>query len=231
MGIYRHSNPIPMRPITKVFLLIVVAFVVYLLWPRTPNLKGFDPAVMAKLQVTDWTAQRDGKGWEALTTRFKIYTSQYNFSPVGAYRMAQSQAEGLTAVKVSEEDKSNEVAESRALSAFTEKYAMMKRAAKEETEPDSLAREEIAWWTLVFEKAPASEVEAPITHILAARYGGVPEDFVDVAANLAEAQQLVFSNQATDAASGMSAVDYAQEGYKLLKEIAAAPAKDAAPQQ
>jgi hypothetical protein len=29
----------------------------------------------------------------------------------------------------------------------------------------------------------------------------------------------------------MSAVDYAQEGYKLLKEIAAAPAKDAAPQQ
>jgi hypothetical protein len=218
-----------MRPITKVFLLIVIAFVAYLLWPRTADLKGFNPEEMAKLKVADWTAQRDGKKWDALVARFKIYTSQYHFSPVGAYRMAQSQEAALAAVKASEADKSNNVAESRALSAFTEKYAMMKRDAKENTEPDSLAREEIAWWTLIMEKAPLSEVEGPITHIMAARYGGVAEDYVDVASNLAYAQQMVFASQDRDSESGMSPVDYAREGYKLLKEIAATPPKDAQP--
>jgi hypothetical protein len=40
---FRRHYEIAMRPITKILLLVIVAFVVYLLWPRTANMKGFDP--------------------------------------------------------------------------------------------------------------------------------------------------------------------------------------------
>ncbi len=210
-----------MRNITKIFLLIVAAFVVYLIWPRTPNLKGFDPAELAKLQVEAWHAEKDGKGMASLIALYKIYTAQFHFSPLAAFRMAQSQKAALAEMKRLQSAGEN-ADESKALEAFTEKYSLMKRQASEQTDPDALAREEYAVYSLALGGAPTNEVAEPVSRIMAARYGGAAQDFMDAAMNIAQAQVMVWAAQ-SQGDEGQGALDYAREGYKLLKEVANTP--------
>jgi hypothetical protein len=221
-----------MRNITKVLLLIVAAFLVYVIWPRTPNLKGFDPNEMAKLTVDDWIARKDGKNFASMVARYKIYSSQFNLSPLTAYRMAQNDVAGTNALRslkgidTAGGENADTVAaiESKATTALTEKFAMMKVPATEGGGADALAREEVARFSLVLKGAPSEEIAGPIARIYAAEYGGTPEDFAEVASNLGYAQWMIFSDTATSP-DGMSALDYTREGFKLLKEVAnAAPA-------
>ncbi|MDD5199926.1 MAG: hypothetical protein PHC88_08990 [Terrimicrobiaceae bacterium] len=212
-----------MRPISKVLLLIVAAFLVYLLLPRTPNLKGFDPVELAKLEVSAWKAEKANKGTDALIARFRIYTSQFHFAPVTAFRMAQSEAAALEGLKREKDGNMNPGDENRALSAFTEKYALMKGQMKADFDADALAREEMGWQMALRDGGPVSEVAAPITHVLAALYGGLPEDFVDVATSLANSQAEILGENRSGVDSAQGAEEAAREGYKLLKEIATTP--------
>jgi hypothetical protein len=215
-----------MRPITKILLLVVVAFFVYLLWPRTPNLKGFDPATLADLQVRVWQADKLGKGLDAMMARYKIYAAQFNFSPVAAFQIARAQGNAVKQVASAKQPNGDAADENRALSALTEKYTVWKTQTHGDFDPDALAREEYAWRALEVDGAKTEEVAAPMTRIYAAIYGGVPEDFIDVGTDLAGARAMIFGLQSP--ADGEDPVrgakETAREGFKLLKEIAAAPA-------
>jgi hypothetical protein len=214
-----------MRNITKILLLIVLAFFVYLLWPRTPNLKGFDPGVLAKLEVQNWQAQKAGKGFDAVIARYKIFSSQYNFSPISAYRIAQSQGDALNHLKLSRQPGGDPAEENRTLSALTEKYTWIKKQAKGTFDPDAMARDEFGWRTLEMDGAPPDEVAAPLARLLAALYGGAPEDFTEVATSLMSARARIFQDDsaASDENPVTAAQTTAQEAYTLLKEIATAP--------
>ncbi len=215
----------PVRPITKIFLLAVVAFVVYLLWPRTGDLKAFQPAEMAKLAVANWQAQKQGKPFDAFLSRFQIYSSQYRFGPVPAFRIAQSQDAGLSELKISRAQGGDATNENRSLQAFTEQYVWIKKQANLDFDPDSLAREEFTWRTMVLDARPESKIVEPYAKILAGLYGGAPKDFEDVAAGLVHARALIFSD--TPPADGTDPVEMAKglalEAYTLLKEIASTP--------
>jgi hypothetical protein len=212
-----------MRNITKLFLLIVAAFAVYVLWPRTPSFRNFDPAVLAKLKVEDWTAQRDGEALAGLLARYKVFASQYGFPPVTALHMARNQDVAMAEVRRLRLA-GNGVDDTRAVAALTEKYVMMKRGTKDASvDADSLAREEVTWCTLLLDKAAPKDVAVPQAQLLAARYGGEAKQFADVAMNLAYAQVLVFHGSASGAEPGWTARDYAREGYRQLKEIVAKP--------
>jgi len=218
-----------MRNITKILLLIIFAFVVYLLWPRTPDMKAFDPAALAKLEVENWQAQKAGKGFSAVIARYKIFTTQYHFAPISAYRISQSQADALEHLKSSQDQSADPAEENRVLSALTEKYTWIKQQTKGTFDPDAMAREELGWRTLELNKASTDEIVGPLTRILAAFYGGAPEDFKQVAGDLISARALIFGDEAPadDANPTVTAKTTAEEGYKLLKEIAASPAAPA----
>jgi hypothetical protein len=225
-GILRENDFSAMRPITKILLLVVVAFFVYVLWPRTPNLKGFDPGAMADLQVQAWQADKLGKGLDAMVARYKIFASQYNFSPVAAFQIARAQGNAVKEIASVKQPNGDAADENRALSALTEKYTVWKTQTHADFDPDALAREEYAWRALEIDGAKTEEIAAPMTRIFAAIYGGVPGDFVDVGTDLASARGMIFGQQApTDGGDPVRAAkETAKEGYSLLKEIAAAPA-------
>ncbi len=221
-----------MRNITKIVLLLIIAFVVYLLWPRTPSLKGFDPAELARLQVLDWQSEKADKGLGAVMTRYKIYTSQYHFAPVSAFRIAQSQGAALEHQKLSREPGA-EVEENRALASLTEKYTWIKQQTKGDFNPDALAREEFGWRNLELdENAPPEAATDALARILAGLYGGAAGDFTEVATNLEGARALILKDGAAaadDANPAATAQTAAREAYTLLKEIASVP--PAAPAQ
>lgn len=213
-----------MRNITKIFILIVVAFVVYLLWPRTPSLKEFNPAELAKLQVEEWQTEKGGKPGGSLWIRFKIYTSQYHFSPVAAFRMAQSEGAALSAIKPAEAS-AEAMNDQSIVMRFTEKYAAMKRHLGADFDANALAQEEYTWRSLLADNAPADQLTGPVSNILAGLYGGAPADFAQVAADIVNAQGYIFGTvtPADGAEPRTAAESTAQEGFQLLKEIAAQP--------
>jgi hypothetical protein len=214
----RNPHLYGMRNITKIFLLIVVAFFVYLLWPRNGDLKAFKPAELAKLEVENWKAQKAGKGVDSLVARFKIYTSQYGFSPIAAYRVASAQSSALENLKTARLPNADPNDENRVLSALTEKYTWIKKQVKGSFDPDSVARDEMVWRMKELDNAPQAESLVPMTNVLAALFGGQPAEFHDVAVSLLTARGAVFGE-----ASDVNPVETATEAYKLLKEIAQTP--------
>lgn len=213
-----------MRPITKIFLLAVVAFIVYLIWPRNPDIKGFDPAVLAGLDVKTWVAEKRDKGFDALKTRFTIYSSQYKFPPVPSYRIAQSEAGGIKSLKkaLSRADAPDVAEENRATMAFTQKYVTIKKQTGAEFSPDVLAREEVGWRMLELGGSPSNEVAAPIARILAAIYGGEYVDYETVALDIAAARSLIFGETIPDDVTDpvQTAEDMTRDALSLLKELA-----------
>jgi hypothetical protein len=223
-----------MRPITKIFLLLVVAFVVYLIWPRTADMKAFDPARLGGLQVAAWQAEKAGKGLDALKARYSIYSSQYGFDPISAFRIAQNQASAWKSVKRSREaNDPNE--ESRSIAALTEKYTTIKKQAKGDFDPAALAREEfavlLAWFVeeTGAQSDGAMDAVTPQARIFAGLYGGSEADFMDVAAELGKARTLVVKGDASTGQPDIStAKTTAIEADKLLSEIAKTPVEPAA---
>jgi hypothetical protein len=213
-----------MRPITKILLLVVVAFFVYLLWPRTPNLKTFDPAALAGLQVRTWQAEKLGKGMDAFLARYKIFAEQYHFSPVAAFQIARAQGNAIKEIAASKQG-ADSFNENQALSALTVKYTVWKTQTHADFDPDALAREELAWRSLEIDGAKPEEIAASMSRILAPIYGGVPEDFLDASTDVANARELIFGRLEPSEGGNpaQEAKTTATEGYSLLKEIATTP--------
>lgn len=214
-----------MRPITKILLLLVAAFIVYLVWPRTPDLRAFDPKALAQLEVKSWEAGKDGSS--ALIPRFQIYASQLRFSPIAAFKIAQIDGEALASLKRGRGENAAPGEETRVVAALTEKYSIIKRDARGTFEPGDLARDEMAWISFVLDGAPLEEVITPAANLLAAIYGGDPAQFTQAATNLAAAQLAVFGTPSEDVISAGGPEAVAREGYDLLKEIANAPVGEA----
>jgi hypothetical protein len=214
-----------MRNITKILLLVVVAFVVYLLWPRTGDLKAFNPGELAGLEVQKWQAQKRGKGFDTLMARFKIYSSQYHFSPIAAFRIAQNEGAALAHLKLSAQEGADPAEENHALLALTEKYTAIKKQTKVAIDADAMAREEFSLLTLEMAGAAANDEAAPLAQILAGLYGGQPGDFADVTTNLVAARALIFNDAAASAVANPAATAQAtaKEAYGLLKEVATTP--------
>ena len=206
-----------MRNITKILLLVVVAFAVYLLWPRTPDLKAFKPKEMAELQIREWQAEKSGRGMGALLARFKIYASQFHFPPITAFRIAQTQGGALSRIAGAQTDPGEEI---RAVNSLREKYVMIKSGVNASFDADALAREEFTW--RVAEKNPETESDPVVPgmcRIYAVLYGGQPEDFTDAVTSIAKARAMILSGEGDVA----EATNDASEGYSLLREVALTP--------
>jgi len=222
-----------MRPITKIFLVVLAAFVVYLLWPRTADMKRFDPAKLAALQVQNWQAQKAGSGFGALKARYVIYTSQYNFDPISAFRIAQNQAAAIKSLKLSREENGDPNEETRAIAALTEKYTWIRKQAKLQYDADAMAREEFGWLLAEYGgdggtnpdgSATSADMISPLSGVLAGLYDGNAEDFQQVAELIVKARSLIFKGDpATGQPDVYTAKTTAEEAYRLLKEIAATP--------
>jgi hypothetical protein len=210
-----------MRPITKVFLLLLVALFAYLIWPRTTDLKQFVPGDLANLEVENWTAQKQDKGLGLLMVRYKIYTSQYNFPPLDAFGIAQNEAAASKEIAAARAANGDPAIENRALAALTEKYARIKKQAKGDFDADAMAREQLEWHRLELDKAPAQDVAASLSRILAGLYGGDASEFLQVADGITAARGSILGDEAPTEGSDPKVV--ALDAYSLLKEIASTP--------
>lgn len=212
-----------MRPITKIFLLIVVALIVFLLWPRSGSLSGFTPQTLSISEVKIWKDAANGQVLPELFERTKVYIMEYGFSPVAALRVAhnQSRAEEL----VRKEDDSGDL-DAKLLPLMQEKYAIIRRETKSEFDLAAAARTELAW--LVVQKKPGNSGAVTNTRaaMLAAVYGGDPARYREIARDLVMARRIVTAAEPPkDVSDPVAAAEgLALKAYEnLKKQVDSAP--------
>ncbi len=217
-----------MRPITKIFLLLVVAFIVYVLWPRTPNLAGFDPAKIAPIEVESWDSALKAKGVDFIVQRYQIYANEWGLSPVAALRIAMKENDGIGTLRRLADSSDREI---RSLPAFQEKYVILKRQTGRDFDSDTLARDEVAWRSHEIDAANYDVIARPMAEILAGLYGGTGDRYIEIAYNIVSARALLDGATLPEGFSDpiSAAEEITEQSYVELKEALAESATEPAP--
>ena len=85
------------RTIISIVLLAVAAAGVYGFWPRKPDLRGFDPAGMARLETAMWRDYYEKHYPTLLYHLYEVSRTQFGFSPLNGLRIAFSAARAAKA--------------------------------------------------------------------------------------------------------------------------------------
>ncbi len=209
-----------MRPITKVLLSIVAAFVVYLLWPRAPEMVDFSPPQLAELQIESWQNEQSG-GFGQTLAAFKTFAFGYGFSPIASFQIAHSAASSAAILR----DRLPDLhvgSETRALVPLQEKYVVIQRQTEMDFDSDACARAEIAWRVIELDGGKPQAVAQAMASFYATFYGGEPGMYLDSAKSFAGARALLNGAPLPEGYSSAhtAALDAAVDGFdQLLKAI------------
>ncbi len=211
-----------MRPITKILLLIVVAFFVYLLWPRNPTLTEFTPTELARLEMRAWQAEADG-GFGAMIPLFRIYAFHYGVAPLASFQIASAETGAVSVLRKFAGDPDG-LGPSRALVPLQEKYVILRRQTGRDFDSDACARGEISWREIELEGGKPEAVATAMASCYAAFFGGESGDYLATARNLAGARALLFGAKLPEGYSDRerAALELATDGYRELHASLAA---------
>lgn len=207
-----------MRQITKIFLLLVVAFVAYLVWPRTPSLRGFEPTELAELQVASWQDELASSGLKSIWTVFQIYSQQYGLSPIASLRVAQNE---VSAEKIVHKALGTAAGDQRALVVLQEKYVLIGKQLGSELNTDASARAELAWRVIEAEKGSTESVAEAMASWFGVLYGGKSRDYLSAARQLAGSRAVLFGAKLPVGYYDpkRAALELATDGYRQLSKI------------
>jgi hypothetical protein len=160
---------------TTAFLLAAVA--AYVSWPRSPDLRAFDPAAMARLETAMW---RDYYEKHYPTLFYHLAESsrtQFGFSPLESIRIALRAAR---AARTFQPTHSRHQAEA-AIPDLVTYYALLQPAAPVLFDVQEVANRELDWWQARRESVAPETYGLTIAAVAALTYGR-PEDDPDIVA-------------------------------------------------
>jgi hypothetical protein len=134
-----------MSPFAKFLALLLVAFLVYVLWPRTPDLTRLNPAQAAKHEAAAWQSLRAGNLWGGVKEYYLLFDRDLGFSPVRAFTLAQQAARAQMNVLGSSEPEQQETSVQRLI----EHYAIFKRDLGSELDAAAAGRSHFNTWVMV----------------------------------------------------------------------------------
>lgn len=204
-----------MSPFVKGIVFIVLAVVVYALWPRTPALNKPAPEKIAAQETKAWRALADGQGMAALYRYYLIYDLQYGFSPVRALSLAQ-QRTGAVGKILKAADEADMENNTRPLTEF---YVIVKRDTGAEFDAATLARMDAAVWSSVASKAWGEGLAKQNAALFADLHGLTELQTAATGKLRAQAFEKAFSGSPS-AGDWSSVRSLLQQSYEALKSAA-----------
>jgi hypothetical protein len=196
-----------------VFALVLSA---YASWPRHADLRGFEPAEIARLETAMWRDYYDRRYPALFYHLYELSRTQFGFSPLESLRIALSAA---SAAKAFQPTRSRGEA-AVALPELAVYYALLRPAAPVAFDVDKLARLELDWWQARREAVGPRDYGRTIAEVAALTYGKSPDDQAIAASGVARAEAMAYRDARRE---GMTERDWAEiegqllQAYKLLK--------------
>lgn len=204
------------RKIITALALLIGAAAVYAIWPRTADLRAFDPPEMARLETAMWRDYYEKHYPRLFWHLYESTRSQFGFSPLQSVRIALSAAE---AAKAFQPTRSRAEADA-ALPSLVTYYGLLRSAAPTSFDTETVARRELDWWQARREAVGPREYGVTIADVAAATYGK-PADNADIRAfGVGRAEAMAFRDAR---GQGITDADWAaigtqlREAYRRLK--------------
>jgi len=152
--------------------LVLGAIAAYGLWPRAADLRGFEPAEIARLETAMWHDYYD-KRYGALFYRlYELSRTQFGFSPLDSLRIAWAAAQ---AAKAFQPTRSREAANA-ALPPLVTYYRLLASAAPGGFDVEEAARLELDWWQARREAVGPEQYGVTVARVAAITYGKRPDE-------------------------------------------------------
>ena len=152
--------------------LILGALVAYVSWPRTADLRGFEPAEIAWLETAMWRDYYDQRYGALFHHLYALSRTQFGFSPLDSLRIAWAAAQ---AAKTFQPTRSREAANA-ALPPLVSYYRLLASAVPGGFDVEEAARLELDWWQARREAIDPEQYGVTVARVAAITYGKGPDE-------------------------------------------------------
>jgi hypothetical protein len=180
-----------MSPFAKFLSLLLVAVLVYVLWPRTPDLTRLNPAEAAKHEAAAWQALQEGKVWSAVKEYYLLFDRDLGFSPVRAFTLAQQAAREQMNVLTS----SDPLVQETSIQRFIEHYAIFKRDLGSELDAAVAGRSHFNSWVMVEAGNFSTTLQDELSRLYSALFAVEPTTIQTAVTARVEALREAFSKK------------------------------------
>ena len=197
------------RTILLTLAAAMAATCAYACWPRAADLRGFDPAAMARLETAMWRDYYD-KHYPALFYHFyQVSRTQFGFSPIKSLHISVAAA---AAAKTFQPTRARHEADA-ALPHLVTYFRDLASAAPVDFDLAEAARLELDWWQARREKVGPRDYGVTVAHVTALTYGRSAQDEAMLRSGVARAEAMAYRDAR---GQGMGEQDWTEIERQLL---------------
>ena len=160
------------RTVILTLALVVVAIGANVSWPRHADLRGFEPAEIARLETAMWRDYYEKRYPALFYHLYELSRTQFDFSPLDSFRIAWAAAQ---AAKAFQPTRSREAANA-ALPPLVTYYRLLASAVPGGFDVAKAARLELDWWQARREAVDPEQYGVTVARVAAITYGKRVDD-------------------------------------------------------
>ena len=143
------------------------AVLVYFFWPRQANLRGFDPAAVARAETGMWRDYYDHHYASLFRRLYGLSRDEYHFSPWDSARLSWYAATSARAFQPT----TSRAEAQRARPILERYYGIIRRHGGEVFDVAQAARLELEWWQMRRDGADSERYGEVVAQVSAEVYG------------------------------------------------------------
>ena len=193
-----------------VLALILGGIGAYASWPRHPDLRGFEPGDIARLETAMWRDYYEKRYPALFYHLYELSRTQFGFSPLDSFRIAWAAAR---AAKAFQPTRSREAANA-ALPPLVTYYRLLASAVPGGFDAEAAARLELDWWQARREAVAPGQYGATVARVAAITYGKPADDRSLLISGIGRAEAMAYRDARGQA---MTDPDWSEIECRLLR--------------
>jgi hypothetical protein len=198
------------RTVILALAMILVAGGAYALWPRHADLRGFEPAEIARLETAMWRDYYEKRYVALLAHLYQMSRTQFGFAPLDSFRIALAAAKAARAFQPT---RSREAANA-ALPPLEAYYRLLASAVPGGFDVAEAARLELDWWQARREAVEPEQYGLTVARVAAITYGTPANDPSLLTAGIGRAEAMAYRDAIGEA---MTDLDWSEIECRLRR--------------
>ncbi len=206
--------------IAAVLAAAVMGLAAYLVFPRRPDLRAFDPETMARTETLMWRHYYEKRHVALFADLYGLSRREFGFSPWDSLRIAVAAARAARRFQPSTSRQEADAA----LPMLRDYFGLLARAAPVPLDVEAAARTELDWWQARREAVRPEDYGLTIARVSTLLYGVDGEDVRNSGVLRAEAMAYRDARAADVREADWNAIqDRLVAAYRLLKRAIGTP--------
>lgn len=176
------------RTVILALAMILVAGGAYASWPRHADLRGFEPAEIARLETAMWRDYYEKRYVALLAHLYQMSRTQFGFAPLDSFRIALAAAKAARAFQPTR----SRAAANAALPPLEAYYRLLASAVPGGFDVAEAARLELDWWQARREAVEPEQYGLTVARVAAITYGTPANDPSLLTAGIGRAEAMAY---------------------------------------